>query len=232
MSKISIPWYPWGNVKLQHEYEDSITNKFTELSRGWLSINSKLQESRFASRICNRQKFHLRVSVIHTDTFCTLLLLHLWQDICVPIFLHRSTPWHFDKKHSKEEDAKQETNITKLLEEVNERLQLRNKSPPILYRRFLRLNHLLKSFSRPPPYNFTSCWNLQHVEMCTLHHTTIHCNSGPYHHPCHCNLHQDWTPNLWLNCPVQEPVAPQIAGSKSRICTKATKAAVSSVSMT
>jgi hypothetical protein len=34
------------------------------------------------------------------------------------------------------------------------------------------------------------------------------------------------------HCPVQEPVAPQIAGSKSRICIKATKAAVSSVSMT
>jgi len=174
MSKISIPWSPWGNVKLQHEYEDSITNKFTELCRGWLSINSKLQESRFASWICNRQKFHLKVSVIHTDTFCTLLLLHLWQDICVPIFLHRYTPCHFDKKHSKEEDAKQETNITKLLEELNERLQLRNKSPPILYRRFLRLNRLLKSFSHPPTYDFASCCNLQHVEMCPAsHHHTM-----------------------------------------------------------
>lgn len=97
----------------------------------------------------------------------------IFDTTCVPIFLHRSAPWHFDKKYSKEEDTKQETNITKLLKEVNERLQLRNKFPPILYRRFLRLNHLLKSFSRPPPYNYASCWRLQHVEMCTLHHTTL-----------------------------------------------------------
>jgi hypothetical protein len=49
MSKISIPWSPWGNVKLQHEYKGSITNKFTELCRGWLSINRKLQESCFTN---------------------------------------------------------------------------------------------------------------------------------------------------------------------------------------
>jgi hypothetical protein len=117
-----------------------------------------------------------------SQSFTQILSVHyccIFDTTCVPIFLHRSTPWHVDKKHSKEEDAKQKTNITKPLKEVNERLQLRNKSPPILYRRFLRLNHLLKSFSHPPPYNYASCCNLQHVEMCTLHHTTIQCNLGP-----------------------------------------------------
>jgi hypothetical protein len=85
MSKISIPWSPWGNVKLQHEYEDSITNKFTELCRGWLSINSKLQESRFASRICNRQKFHLKVSVIHTYFLYTTVVASLTGRMCTNI---------------------------------------------------------------------------------------------------------------------------------------------------
>jgi hypothetical protein len=174
MSKISIPWSPGGNVKLQHECEDSIINKFAELSRGWLSINSKLQESRFASRICNRHKFHLRVSVIHTDTFCTLLLLHLWQDICVPIFLHRSTPWHFDKKHSKEEDAKQETNITKLLEELNERLQLRNKSPSHFVQEVSQAESSAQIFFTSTSLQFcfmlqpSACWN---VHPASHHHT-------------------------------------------------------------
>lgn len=231
MSKISIPWSPWGNVKLQHEYEDSITNKFTELSRGWLSINSKLQESRFASRICNRQKFHLKVSVIHTDTFCTLLLLHLWQDVCVPIFLHRYTPCHFDKKHSKEEDAKQETNITKLLEELMRGYNWETSPLPFCTEGFSGWIVCLNLFPIHLPTILLHAATFSMLK-CALHHTTIQCNLGPYHQPCHSNLHQDRTPNLWLNGPVQEPVAPQIAGSKSRICTKATKAAVSSVSMT